>query len=43
MLPLALVIMFKDFLQKGLIKLDLKQEIGPHDDKTSWYNDVDFF
>jgi len=39
-LPLAPTIMFKDYIQKVLIKHDPKQELGPHDDKSSWYNEA---
>lgn len=37
------MIMFKECLQKGIIKLDPNQELGPHDDKPSWYNEIKFY
>ena len=42
MLPLALTIMFRDYLQKGLIDPKLQKELGPHDDKCSSYNEEGF-
>jgi len=35
--------MFKDCLQNGLITPDPQRELGPNDEKPSWYNEQAFY